>query len=1086
MFKLGIPNCLAYLLFLLTLAWPVAALAQQSTLVGTVTDSTGAVLVGVRVTAKNVNTGETREANTNEVGQYVIPNLKAGVYEVSTEMAGFKRNVVEQVTLEVQLVRTVDTVLSPGEVTSQVTVAAEATALQASESSVSTLLETKVVNEIPLNGRNFLQLQLLSPGVTTSRPSTFNAVKIDAQSTSIGGGGFSVNGMRDVYNDYLIDGISFKDWIHGTNGMNPSVDAVQEFRTQTSNYPAEFGSNAGGLVNMVTKSGTNQFHGTLYEFLRNDKLDAANFFTNKAGEEKTPLRRNQFGGTLGGPIRSDKTFFFVSYEGFRERRTSTLFDTFPTAAMKNGDFSELLSLPNPVVIHDPTTGQPYPGNVIPSARLLSVMPDYLNRYVPLPNRPGLANNFVTSGKRSNNVDQVIGKFDHALRKNLQLSAHYIYNEINDDPPTTNSNFFYTQNNRTQDVTLHLTDTVSPATVIDFQVGYNLFKQFVNKNLAGTSPNIAADLLKINGVASDSRASDAPFFNAVGFGSLGGFHFGPRQWFSERYEYQGSANLVRKNHLIRAGIHAVRHHETFPEIFIGNGLYVFDGSFTGYSMADMLIGIPQTFQLSPELFDPQYRQWEIMPWVQDDWRITSRLTLNLGLRYEWRPWPVAKHDAISNIVLPSGGGDASLVLAGPCQAAPPVRRCESSLQSSISGTRSTLAGTDSNNFAPRIGFAYKLTDRTVLRGAYGVFYQPEPFNQFIFLGINPPFVSFYNRFNNLSNFQSWDWYNPTAGLPPGGVQFTYIPATSRTPYLQAWNFGVQREVGAGIVVDVTYVGNKDTRLWARTWPNQPLPGPGDVDSKRPFTNVSTVAGNEPIGNGNYHGLQVRAERRFSQGLSLLAGYTWSKAITDSQGAETGAFVPDLQDARNRRGNRGLWSADARHRFTLSSIYELPLGSNKKFFSGVSGVTGRIVSGWQFGAIVTFQTGQPDTVTLPYDNPNVGEGAKLPNLLRNPNNGPKTVEEFFDTSAFEAPAPFTFGNEGIGVVTGPGINNFDLSIIKNTKIKERMNLQFRCEFFNAANHLIMGDPVGDFGTPLFGQVTSTRLDNREIQFALRLQF
>src|SRR5207247_3783317 len=293
------------------------------------------------------------------------------------------------------------------------------------------------------------------------KTSTFNAVNIDAQSTSIGGGGFSVNGMRDVYNDYLIDRVSFKDWIHGTNGMNPSVDAVQEFRTQTSNYPAEFGANAGGLVNMVTKSGTNQFHGSLYEFLRNDKLDAANFFTNKAGQEKTPLRRNQFGGTLGGPIRSDKMFFFGSYEGFRERRTSTLFDTFPTAAMHHGDFSELLALPDRVVIHDPLTGQAYPGNIIPPDRLLSVMPDYLDNYVPLPNSSGLANNFVAPGKRSNDVDQFIGKFDQMLRKNLQLSARYVFNEINDDPPTTNSHFFIKQNNRNQNVSLHLTDKVSP-------------------------------------------------------------------------------------------------------------------------------------------------------------------------------------------------------------------------------------------------------------------------------------------------------------------------------------------------------------------------------------------------------------------------------------------------------------------------------------------------------------------------------------------------------------------------------------------------------------------------------------------------
>src|SRR6185369_11993310 len=584
-----------------------------------------------------VNTGEARQTTSNDVGQFTIPNLQVGTYTVSAEKPGFQRKVIDQVTLEVQAVRTIDVMLPPGTVSEQVNVTAESTALQTSESSVSALLETKVVNEIPLNGRNSLQLQLLSPGVTMGPPSTFTAVQIASQNIAIGNGNVSVNGMRDVYNDYLLDGLSFKDWIHGTNGMNPSVDAIQEFRVQTSNYTAEFGANAGGLTNMVTKTGTNQFHGTLYEFVRNDLFDAANFFTDRAGEEKPPLRRNQFGGTFGGPIRRGKTFFFGSYEGFREARTTTLFDTFPSSAMHAGDFSELLNLPTPIAIHDPFTGLPYPGNVIPSTSLLSVMPGYLDKYVPLPNRPGLANNYIVPGPHPNDSNKYLARVDHQLTSKLQLSGHYVYNGVNDDPPTTNPNFFIKQNNKNQNATVHLTDTVSPSTIFDVQFGYNLFKQFVNKNLANTTPNIARDILKINGVASDTRASDAPFFITPGFGTLGGFHFGPRQWFSERYETQGSVSLVRGKHLIRAGMHVVRHHETFPEIFIGNGLYVFDGSMTGYPMADMLIGIPQNFELSPELFDPQYRQWELMPWVQDDWRITPKLTLNLGLRYEWRPW-----------------------------------------------------------------------------------------------------------------------------------------------------------------------------------------------------------------------------------------------------------------------------------------------------------------------------------------------------------------------------------------------------------------------------------------------------------------
>jgi hypothetical protein len=505
------------------------------------------------------------------------------------------------------------------------------------------------------------------------------------------------------------------------------------------------------------------------------------------------------------------------------------------------------------------------------------------------------------------------------------------------------------------------------------------------------------------------------------------------------------------------------------------------------MADMLLGIPSNFQLSPQLFNPLFRQWEIMPWVQDDWRVTPKLTLNLGLRYEFRPWPVSKDNTISNIVLPPGGGQASLVLSGSCVPAG-IRSCASSLPTSISPNRSTLASTDKNNFAPRIGFAYRVgnSDRTVVRGAYGVFYQAEPFNQFVFLSINPPFVSFYNRFINTNNFQNWDWFNPTAGLPPGGVQFTYIPSSSRTPYLQAWNFGIQHDFGAGFVLDTTYVGNKDSKLWARTWPNQPRPGPGDVDSRRPFKNVSTIAGDEPIGNANYNGLQMRLDKRFSQGLSILAGYTWSKAITDTQMAETGAFVPDLQDNNNRRANRGLTASDTRDRFTLSSVYELPFGRGRSYLSDAHGVVGNIVSGWQMGAIATFQTGQPLTATLPFDNSNTGEGAKLPDIVGNPNSGPKTINEFFNTSAFALPPQFTFGDEGIDVITGPGIKDLDISLVKDTRIGERLNLQFRCEAFNVANHPIWGQPNTSFGTPQFGQITNTRLDNREIQFALKLSF
>ncbi len=1076
---------LSSLLLLLGILSAVPAAAQDSGVVGTVRDSTGGVVPGADITLTNVQTGETRRTVTNQAGQYTIPNLRAAVYQLTAEISGFQKQVIEKIALDVELIRTIDVVLSVGAVSDQINVVSSSAALQAADSTVSTLFETKVVNELPLNGRNFLQLQLLAPGVTTGRPGTFSVVQIAAQNTSIGGGNFSVNGTRDVYNDYLLDGISFKDWIHGTNGMNPSVDAVQEFRTQTSNYSSEYGGNSGGLVNMVTRSGGNDLHGSVYEYLRNDKFDANNFFSNAVGAPKPPLRRNQFGGTLGGPIFKNKTFFFGSYEGFRERRASTLTSTFATQKMHSGDFSELLTLPTPVVIHDPATGAPYPGNIIPSDQVLAVMPGYLDTYAPLPNRTGLVQNNVVQGSRKNDTDQYLGRVDHTFGKATQFFARYTHNAIENESPTNNPNFFGSDTNRNGNLSTQLTHTFGSSLVFEARFGFNRFEQIVKQNRAFTTPNIAADVLQISGVATDPAASNAPAFIVPGYDGLSGAPSSPRSWYSNRYDFQANVSWVKGSHLIRAGADVVYHRESFPEIIIPNGLYVFDGTLTGHSMADMLLGIPSTFLLSPELFDPKFRGTDFLPWIQDDWRITPKLTLNIGLRYEYRPWPVSANNTISNVVLPPGAGEASVVLSGPCVPDLPVRACETSLPTSTASRRSTLGPDDKNNFAPRLGFAYKVSDKTVVRGAYGIFYQPEPYNQFVFLSINPPFISFYNRFNNLSNYQSWDWYHPTAGLPPGGIQFTYIPADSVTPFLQSWSLGVQREI-AGNVIDITYVGNKDSHLWARTWPNQPPPGPGDIESRRPYTNVSTIAGNEPIGSGSYNGLQIRAQRRYTKGLAFIASYTLGKALTDTQLAETGAFVPDLQNNYDRGANRGLFSADARQRFTMSALYELPFGHGERWGNDSSGLVNGFIGGWQLGGIWTLQSGQPLTVTLPYDNPNVGEGAKLPDRIGDPNNGPQTVEKFFNTEAFAAPAQYTFGNAGIGTVTGPGINSVDLSLVKNLRITNSMRLQFRVEAFNAFNHLIMGDPVTEFGNPLFGQVTSTRLDNRELQFALRLEF
>ena len=635
--------------------------------------------------------------------------------------------------------------------------------------------------------------------------------------------------------------------------------------------------------------------------------------------------------------------------------------------------------------------------------------------------------------------------------------------------------------------VNVTWVKSPTTVIDFRSGYALFWQNLISGRANTTPYIARDVMHIQGVPNDPRASDAPFLSVAGFDALGSFTISePRKWINERWEELFSVYSHHGQHDVRYGLTVMRLHNTFPERIIPNGLYFFNGIFTGYAMADLMLGIPNFWVASPDLFDPQLRAWLFMPWVQDDWHVTPNLTLNLGLRYERTGRPHSKYNDISNLRLPEGGGLATLVTDGICNPSPDRACATGGVPIEKPATTSTVQD-DNNNFAPRIGFAYRLGGRTVLRGGYGVFYSREPMGRHTILAFNPPFVGVWAVSNSPQTFQQFDFSDPYRNLSASALSFTYIPEHLRDAYLQSWNIAVQRELGAALTLEVAYVGNKGSKQEANTLPNQPLPGPGDPNARRPYTNVGSIGGEEDIGNSNYHGLQVKAERRFSHGLSFLSSYTWSKAITDSCNFEF-TISPNggcVQDQHNLRAARGLAQGDQRHRFVLSALYALPVGKGQRFWSGSSAVVGKMVSGWQLGSIVTFASGQPLTATLTFDNSNTIDGVKLPDRVSNPNNGPKTIAEFFNTSAFADPAPFAFGNAGISTIIGPGVSSIDFSILKNTPITERVNLQFRSEFFNLPNHVNFGDPNTTFGTPQFGEITGAAA-SREIQFSLRLQF
>ena len=825
-----------------------------------------------------------------------------------------------------------------------------------------------------------------------------------------------------------------------------------------------------------------------YEYLRNDAFDANNFFSNAVGAPKPPLRRNQFGGTVGGPIFQNKTFFFGSYEGFRERSRDTLTSVrSPTAEDAPRRLLGAARAADPVVIHDPATGdavsrQHHPGR--PGAGGHARLSRHL--CAAAQPRQGWCRTTSCEGSRKNDTDQYIARVDHTFGNATQFFARYAHNTIENHSPTSNPNFFGSDNNRDGNLSTQLTHTFGSSLVFEARFGYNRFKQIVDQNRAFTTPNIAADILQISGVATDPAASNAPAFIVPGYGGLSGAPSSPRSWYSDRYEGQANISLVRGSHLLRAGADVVYHRESFPEIIIPNGLYVFDGSFTGHSMADMLLGIPRHFLLSPELFDPQVPRDRFHAVGAGRLAGHAKLTLNLGLRYEYRPWPVSANNTISNIVLPPGGGEASVVLSGPCVPDPPVRRVRD-VAADVDGLEAQHARSgrqEQLRAAARVCLQGR-SDKTVVRGAYGIFYQPEPFNQFVFLSINPPFISFYNRFNNQSNYQ-------TLGLvqPHGGTSARRHPVHLHPIRLgDAVSAGVEPGRSAR---DRRQRGGRHLR-WQQGQPplGAHVAEPAAARSRRHRLAASV--------HQRFHDRRQRADRKrqlqrpSDPGAAAL--FAWPGVPRVVHVLEGAHRYPVGRDRRLRARSAGCdttglrtagsVSADARHRFTVSALYELPFGHGKRS-GNVVRARRRVIGGWQLGGIWTAQSGQPLTVTLPYDNPNVGEGAKLPDRIGDPNTGPETVEKFFNTDAFAAPPPYTFGNAGIGTVTGPGINSVDLSLVKNMRITDRVRLQFRVEAFNAFNHLIMGDPVTEFGNPLFGQVTSTRLDNREMQFALRLEF
>jgi len=1095
----------------------------RATVTGRVTDSSGAVVPKAKVTITNAGTNETRMVEAGDEGDYTIPQLAPGDYLLTVEQSGFKK-AVQRFTLETGQGARVDITLQAGAVTEQVEITAVAPVISAEDAALGGVVDQKKIVELPLNGRDYLQLAQLQPNVFAP-----------AQNSTLGfRGGFNVSGNSEIANNYILDGIDNNDETTNQPSHRPILDGVREFKVLTGTYAAEYGRQSGGQVIVATKSGTNDFHGSVFEFHRNAVFDARNFFARSCLKQdasgnctsyKPSFRRNQFGGVLGGPIIEDKLFFFAGYEGQRRGQQEAGLASVPAALMRQGDFSELLPT---MVIRDPLNNQPFANNRIPQNRWSSIGKGLLDLF-PAPHLPGLSNNFTAAGTGSFGIDQFSARIDRKWAKH-DLFGSYQFADGAEFYPITNPlcsardvpGWGCDELQRTQHFTLTWTWTVNSRLINEARFGYSRFGFF------RLQEDREADVVNRLGVKGLTDAGVTPFnngapqINATGFVIIGGPTNLPQGRHDNTYHYVENMTFISGSHTMKFGADIRRF--LFNSFFtsFGRGAFNFDGRFTGYSVADLLMGIP--FQGDRNLGEPFHnaKTFSSGYYFQDDWKVTPKLTLNLGLRYELNLPPIeninklASFDPATNTIKVAGGQEAFIN--------PANNRLELRPRAGI-GSR--LWETDKNNFAPRIGVAYRPFGdaKTVIRAGFGAFYNLQIVGNGITpLSRNSPFRDrqtagpFLATARPLPNIADVFAGNPTI-VPPG------IDPNFKTAYINQWSLGVQRELAQNLVLDVSYLGSTGHKLPVAWNINQAFPGLGAVNSRRPYQGFGNITGGyiSSIGNSSYHGLTARVERRFASGLSFLSSYAWSKSIDDSPGISSASDSSNqtAQDARNLRAERAASDFDVTHRWVLSYVWDLPFGKGKRIAPD-NKAADLLLSGWQMTGIYTLQGGRPFTVVSGTDRSSTGTGVNSdrPILIgdwRVKNPGPdrwfnpcrivqtlnqgQIVETRQGCGQGDSPAwllPVSgsatvvgvFGNAGRNIVRGPGLNNFDLGVSRFFKITERQQVQFRAEVFNLANHANFFFPEARLSFASVGTIqraanTGTGAQ-RQIQFALKYLF
>ena len=1044
-------------------------LAQFAAITGRVTDPSGAALPLVKVNARNDGTGSLSETVTNEEGYFVLPNLPLGSYTVEAAKEGFGLEKKTDLRLRVGQNARTDFQLKLGTVMSVIDVQGLALVIQSESSSVGAVVESRQILGVPLNGRSLFNVLSLAPGVQNA-----------GTSPRIGGGPGNSN------NNFTIDGTSNNDSISARGeGAYPSLDMVAEFEVINVNAPAEFGR-GGAQIRVVTKSGTNEFHGSLFSYNRNKAFAARNFFSPTV----PPYNRNEFGGSIGGPVLipklyngRNKTFFFGAWEALRERspRTNTL--AVPTAAQRSGNFAGLRT------ITDPFTGQPFPGNQIPAARL-NAAAQALVAYYPLPNQPGsgaagTGNNYVTNLSNRPQLNNWSIRLDHSIGSRDRLFVRFLsftngpFFQAGPAAATFNNGYFGFLDRNTAFGWNH---SISPSLTNDFKFG-----SIYNNNFRNTgNPDLDLSGLIPGLFPATPGAGGVPTINLIGYTQLtenqGTTSGGSFKQYS--HNWLNNTTWVRGRHVFKFG-GDLNFNKSYDKMAIRpfpRGYFDFPGTYSGESLADFLLGYTTVAQRSTAFGGSTQPGASVYAgYFQDDWRVTPRLTINAGVRYEVqtqyedRDGNYANFDLANNrIVVPNFSGGISPAARPALLAALPV------VTHDKAGFPSKLVAGDHNNWAPRFGFAYRVTDSTVLRGGFGIYYGTTFGDQFLSFPKNPPFVLTERVEAPAGRIPTLTLNNPfpAAGSAPANPAFVAFDPNIKMNYVGQYNLTLERQITSSLGLRVTYLGQSFKHTWRAYDANQPREfGPGPIQSRRPLQPFANILYYDSGGSQSSNSLQVGAMKRYASGLLFQAEYQYVRAIGDD-------LYTGPQDIRNFRADRANLSGIRRQLLTFNYLYDLPFGKGKTFLKS-GGVSNLLIGGWQVGGITTLGTGTPFSPT--FSAVVQGSPSGRPNVVGEWRVADRSIRQWFNPAAFAVPAPFTFGNSGKNVMIGPGLVTVDVSVYKNFLIKERVNVQFRSEFFNLPNHANFSNPAANISAPAqVGRITGTATANRVIQFGLRLTF